>query len=465
MKNKSILVAAYEVLQQENEKDFWEHEPIAPKKTVKFNPFNIPISKKRNFTKNTLSKVLYFIDSKKHIRFTDKEHNGLTVMGISVKNKKLKSICGGSIKQVSRLIDYMIQIGLLAEYDESYQYNSKNNYSKQYCYSYHTELKVLEYCKQNGIEKSEHINGTKKILSSKNIIGINIADVKFSSKLNLQKPPNYSQKQFEEYLYSVLHHNYPNLKKYQDIANHINKTYDEARKIYYEPTFKWNSKNTSVIKIGIRATNSLCNCKKEFEPKDLNRNFLYRKDVLKKYKLNYSYDIKSSVPRVTVLLNTGVWLDSRIDLYELMAAEFNQMCSKEYLKWNSFNRKVFKKFHMLSYFDSYNMISAHLKRRISLKTKYKRDDWVRLDDAMICYKKSVEIVLGKLWDNEIFFHESNIYLDVLFELVISRGTDVLMIYDSFYLRTEVKDIEKIIAKCAENYIKTVVDISEKYKFF
>lgn len=57
----------------------------------------------------------------------------------------------------------MCKIGLLAEYDDSYQfkaYYNKDNKCKQYAYSYDTEQQIKEYCKNSNINKYQIINIT-----------------------------------------------------------------------------------------------------------------------------------------------------------------------------------------------------------------------------------------------------------------------------------------------------------------
>ena len=108
--------------------------------------------------KEQLSKVLAFIDLNKQKRFSD----GVTVMPIATTNKRLLSIWGSSMN-ISRAIQFMTEIGLLSEYDTTYQFNAyydKNNKSKLYAYSYDTEQSIITYCNNNNINKYKIINIT-----------------------------------------------------------------------------------------------------------------------------------------------------------------------------------------------------------------------------------------------------------------------------------------------------------------
>jgi hypothetical protein len=160
------------------------------------------------------------------------------------------------------------------------------------------------------------------------------------------------------------------------------------------------------------------------------------------------------VPRLTYALNTGIWLDNDIDLYEMMYKEFIRLCPSEQLEWNDETRKVFKKFHMNGYFDKETLLSAHLKRQISKHTEYKKDDWKDLDYVMKSYRYSIINTVGELkYDSEIFFHESCIYMDVLFE-ILKTGCSVWQQYDCWYVDNELvaNSIKEIVQNKVIKYV-------------
>lgn len=457
----TLLQKAYETLQQDNVKKTKEFtlKIERPSKEVSFNPFNIPQVRSVKCTKEKLSKVLAFIDMKKYSRFSD----GYTVMNIACTSKKLLSMCGSEMN-VSNLIKYMKMIGLLADYDETYQFNgfyNKLNKSKSYVYNKDTEDKIKEYCIINNINKYKIKNNRYNTIVKKfeDVKSFEQSEVRFSSKLHLMKPANWSKSEFEDYLTMNLYENYPQFEYYQSLADEINETYfaeDYDRQVQFTPKFTWNKGETAVTKIGIRATNSCVSAKKEKEECDEDW-IVYREDLLNRYNLSYEFDVKSSVPRVTYLLSNGKWLDNNIDLYERMFNLFVKLCPSEKLEWNKETRKIFKSFHMRGYFDTYAMLSAHTKRAISLKGDYKRDEWSNLDYVMKAYKDSIAETIGELkYDSEIFFHESCMYLDVLKSL-LDDGFDVLQIYDGFYTDKECKDIEERISNITEAYYNKYIN--------
>jgi hypothetical protein len=162
-------------------------------------------------------------------------------------------------------------------------------------------------------------------------------------------------------------------------------------------------------------------------------------------------------------LNTGVWLDNDIDLYEMMYKKFIKLCPSEQLQWNSETRKIFKSFHMNGYFDKETLLSAHLKRQISKHTEYKKDDWKDLNYVMKSYRDSIINTVGELkYDSEIFFHESCIYMDVLFEL-LKTGCSVWQQYDCWYVDNEVvaNSIREIVQNKVIKYVNKYIKQTNK----
>lgn len=148
----TLLQKAYQTLNQDKkEKKPFLLELKRPERNIEFIPFNIPQVRSVKCTKEKLSKVLAFIEMKKFSRFSE----GLTVMNISCNSKRLLSMCG-SPANVSNLIKYMKNIGLLADYDSTYQFNGfykRLNKSKAYVYCKEVEDKIKEYCIMNKINK------------------------------------------------------------------------------------------------------------------------------------------------------------------------------------------------------------------------------------------------------------------------------------------------------------------------
>lgn len=367
-----------------------------------------------------LGKVLAFIDSVKHKRFK----NGCTIMPISVTNKANLAIWGDKMS-VSRAIAYMIEIGLISVENEKYQFNAyyeKDNKSKSYYYFKENEDKIKAYCEERDIFMYIVENKVYDISESKHIDKvIDKSKVRFATGLNLVRPKGMSKTEFQKQLSLCLYENYPGLRFYIMKANEINKLcyekYPEFR-ICFQPTFTWSEDDLYVSRIGIRATNSMINTKKEL-----------RGEVMKTYGFNLEHDINASVPRMTLSLNSGHWIDESEDIYKRIyrVMEHTDMCSDEM-------REAIKKLHMRAYFDTSEKQAGHhtwlAMNKEGIRREEVRGEMVKFRNAM------VEAEGGKLYGSEIFYVESCVYLMTLYDLVTS-GHMVWLVYDCFYARGEV----------------------------
>lgn len=366
--------------------------------------------------RNKLSKVLTFINFVKHKRYKE----GCTIIPISTTSKDYLSIWNNKTG-VSNGIAFMKEIGLISVENDRYQYKAyyeKDNTSKTYRYYVENEIKIKEYCNEHGIEKYVAKN---KIYTDEEITpvhkDIDKSKVKFSSNLRLFPPEGVGKMRFEKELTFCLYENYPALRFFIDKSNEINKMcYEEEYqdfRIKFEPKFHWSSGDTYVSGIGIRATNSWTNTKKAD-----------RQAVLDDYGLKLCKDINASVPRMTLSLNTGAWVDESVDLYGLI---FQAMYKD--LPFNNEVREAIKKMHMRAYFDSSNDALSH---HTWLCIDQEGIEKATVADEMKKLRQAIEAVEGgKLYNNEIFFVESCVYMMTLYDLVCS-GHRVWQVYDCFY---------------------------------
>ena len=393
----------------------WKPQGIEPYKTPKLNIKESKAKGAETKLRNKLGKVLAFINSMKYIRIKD----GCTLMPISVTNKENLAIWGNEMG-VSRGIAYMIEIGLINIENDKYQfgaYYEKDNKSKTYRYYKENEDKIRKYCDDHDIQMYVVKNKVYNTSELKNVhTGIDRSKVRFASRLKLIKPIELSTAEFEKQLTLCLYENYPALRFHIVKANEINekyyKDYPEFR-IRFQPKFKWSDDGLYVSGIGIRATNSLTNLKKE-----------NRKEVLKEYGFILKKDINASVPRMTLSLNSGHWIDESQDMYELIyrVIEPTGMFTKE-------KREAIKKLHMRAYFDSGDKSVGH-----HTWLTMEQDDIERED---VCDKMSelrnaiIKAEGGKLYGSDIFYVESCVYLMTLYDL-LSAGHKVWQVYDCFY---------------------------------
>ena len=425
-------------------------------------PFSIPTSRSKKSTRDQLAKVLAIIDSMKYTRLA----HGCTIMPIASTNQRLIKICG-SQRNVSNLIQFMLKIGLLSVEDQHYQFNAsieKYNKAKTYRYYYDNEEKIKEYCRNKDIHKYETKNIlTNTVVEKFRIIDFDNQQVRFSSKLHLTKPEDYSVSNFETYLLGILYKNYPQLAHYQQLADYLNETYyadDPHMAISFTPHFTWSKSNKYIRKISIRATNAFVAAKKE-KTDDDNFHGYYRDDILNEHGLNLEKDVNSSVPRITRSLNTGKWISEDIDIYKVINDEYiklkcqkeNSSCISELQHFNTV-RSAIKDLHMRVYFDSESRVSTNIQRAMAkVENKAEVDAEIKLlRNAVIAAEG------GNFYDGEIFFHESCIYMDVLKDL-LEDGYKVWQCYDAWYASKEgvtqdtfEKHVTELVARKATEYI-------------
>lgn len=365
--------------------------------------------------RSKLGKVWAFIDLVKHKRFK----TGCTIIPISVTSKNLLSIWNNKMG-VSRAIDYMIEIGLISVESNKYQfgaYYEKDNKSKSYRYYKENEDKVIAYCKAHNIEMFIIQNDVYDMSELPNVhTAIDRTKVRFASRLKLIKPTELSKTEFEKQLTLCLYENYPGLRFYIIKANEINekyyKNYPEFR-IRFQPNFTWSDDELYVSRIGIRATNSLCNLKKE-----------HRQEVLDAYGFTLEKDINASVPRMTLSLNKGHWVDEGTDIYELIYSHMGSTGT-----FTQEIRDAIKKLHMRAYFDSGDKSTGHHTWLSMNQDNIERED---VCDKMIEFRNAlVQAEGGKLYGSDIFYVESCVYLMTLYDL-LSSGHRVWQVYDCFY---------------------------------
>ncbi len=393
----------------------WKPQGVEPYKAPKFNIKESKAKGAETKLKNKLSKVLAFIDLVKHKRFK----TGCTVMPISVTNKDNLAIWQNE-KGVSRAIDFMIEIGLISVESDKYQfgaYYEKDNKSKTYRYYKENEDKLKKYCEDHDIQMFIVKNKVYNMSELKKLhTGIDKSKVRFASRLKLIKPIELSRAEFEKQLTLCLYENYPALRFHIVKANEINekyyKDYPEFR-IRFQPNFTWSEDELYVSGIGIRATNSLTNLKKE-----------NRKEVLKEYGFILEKDINASVPRMTLSLNSGHWIDESQDMYELIYRVIGPtgLFTKE-------KREAIKKLHMRAYFDSGDKSVGHHTWLTMEQNGIDRKD---VCDKMSEFRNAIiKAEGGKLYGSDIFYVESCVYLMTLYDL-LSAGHKVWQVYDCFY---------------------------------
>ena len=399
----------------EDRKARWRPETIDDYVVPEFKIYESTAKGAKTLLRKKLSKVLAFVNSIRNKRAKE----GCTIMPISVTSRANLMIWGSS-KNITNAIAFMKEIGLISTESDFYRFNAYSKYengSKIYRYYKENEDKFIAYCVERGIEpywgKNTVYSDEDVQMRDKSVDG---SKVHFSSRLKLIKPSHLNKPEFEKQLTLCLYENYPGLQFHIMKANEINelcyKDYPEFR-IRFQPTFDWSKDGRYVNGIGIRATNSMINIKKKDRVK-----------ILKEYGFNLEKDINASVPRMTLSLNSGHWIDESEDIYKLIyhIMEPEGECSNEM-------REAIKKLHMRAYFDSGDKSMGHHTWLSMNQDNINRQD---VCDKMSEFREAIiKAEGGKLYGSDIFYIEFCVYLMTLYDLVTS-GHKVWQVYDCFY---------------------------------
>ena len=349
---------------------------------------------------------------------------------ISSTNKRLNHIFKG-IVGVERVIDLAEQNGLLLCCFENASY--KDHLAKEYYYNKDMEKIIKSLVDKYDINYRRNI--VNNIITCNNNgthIGNTDFKVKFSSKLRIagMTDSEVLQRINDKYRY---------LADFQKLFNEMNEDLPLEQQTKYEPTIT-RSKKGYVTKIGIRATNGVCNLKAHENGKETDKK--WRDDYLDEIfgKNNwYENDVKSSVPRVAYLMKTGEWVDQEKDMYEIVFDR--HFSSKE-------ERKAFKNFFMKFYFDYSGCIYNHNVTKFPEANKKFGKELCK--DVLDITKQKIENVLGENLDNEIFLHESNIY-GIFAKYLRDKGIKVVQIYDAVFSNVDTSKYNNILKEIAEEY--------------
>jgi hypothetical protein len=182
------------------------------------------------------------------------------------------------------------------------------------------------------------------------------------------------------------------------------------------------------------------------------------------------FDIKSEVPRVNYLFNTGVWKDNDYDFYTEIIKDTNMMKyldyeiqrgQTQYTHYNDSMKQIFMRIYFgkgsdeQSYRGYYN---DKLKREQNLKDNYYiykslQNDYIENLDIWKLVCDSTRKIVGPSIGNLIFWFTFFIETEVKIEL-LKRGKKVYNVYDGFYFN---KDIKDEIIEILNNKAKYVYD--------
>lgn len=364
-------------------------------------------------------------------------------------------------QNASKIIEKAVKVGMLQATKKGFSFNNIDAAPKAFIYNPLIRFLLPNSCNNKAIANrcNNEEEGREEFLYSEK-------NRDFSSKMpfkmveneenksfsTLEKPFNNSPRNWtfksgdfgivkatDEEILQGLNKSYPWLVEYQRKVERINRDFPDLFKIRFQPKIERGEKG-NISKIGIRAYSEFCNTPSG----------KVREEILNRagFQEIYSHDVKSSIFRLTYLLNFGAWLPNRIDFYEAMKPKDCGMPRNAYkllaqrLYFCSSPERVF---YSLAPYGWKSTIGERTENLIKLRIK--------------TYWEAMRSIIGKSYRSEIFFHESNLYIDLLEELIY-KGYRVAQVYDAIYSTESGIDAacNEVLPILAKGYLNTT-----KYK--
>lgn len=383
---------------------------------------------------------------------TDEEgqNHPVSILPISCNNSNLIRLFKNP-SAVSRVLKRCQRIGLLVRMKNTGYGFGDVRKSKNYCYYYaynkSVEHLVIDVSNKNGINLEERMKEDTIVGIFKTRVEIPNADRdKITLKTSRIGLVGYNNQQAEESIKDyILHEKYERLiAPREPKIKSMNKDLPKEQRIRFVPNVKYDKKGR-LIRIGLRATSEIVSLKAH-ENEHPNYRGMMRTAYLKEYFGTggyMSYDVRASIYQISHLLNFGEWIGNGKDPYQMM---FGEAFTRPE------DRDAYKSFCMALYFDNPNEIYAH--NRLSIPCSVERYGRDAIKKAIVEAEQSMRRFTDEKFFNEVFLHESLLYIDFVYELRM-RGIEVVQIYDGFYLRQGVvseEELEGLMRECAMKYL-------------
>ena len=358
---------------------------------------------------------------------------------------------------VSRVIKMAQDIGLLYCVNPTYQFNGHSaDYNRCRCYAYNKAIEqvLLELFKEFDIGYQYEAINTWYVISICNRFEkrkpkdrkmyMKYRDYMRNFKIRIVQQTRLPLRQ--EYLSYGLTKVYPQYMEMLKTIDEDNKMMESAADYDIAlPSFSYN-KDRECTRIGLRKTNRYCTLKVHnisWETLSEDEKKRTRREVIRsKFGEEYENDVKSSIYRITHLLNHGKWLDSSYDLYPMMAGF--EMTKEER---NLYKAPLAMKLYFSPSVDK--AIASSVFQHSETKELFEK---LEARDTLAEARKRMFDVIGPSFRSEIFLHESCIYTQVAHRLRI-MGFKVIQIYDGFFTDRELEQsvFDEIVKECALKY--------------
>ena len=396
----------------------------------------------------------------KNCLFTIYKYHWDDVDGFQINMVNVGKTIGKSNITVHRMISFFLKTGIIKR--------CHNYMPGKQTYFYHKNSPLFNYLYRSMsndyyVWLSNNINNksnTNNINTNINYIS-NVFTNRKGKTVNGQKKRGRKPRKYTE--------NYELLtkieKEFIPIISKLNRKQHQDLQIDFNLHFKFNGDFSG------RSWSFFCKTLNEEKKHNSDNSMEKRTDFLKRVGLgNYKqiYDIKSEVPRTTILSNTGIWKPDSYDIYtEIIKESGVQEITRNRIKdlYMRFNFGTGTQKERYNYFrnsriqkikNEYGMNEREAKDYFYLglenNCEYNFDEWVLLSEA-------IEKIQGKSWGNLIFWWTSLIQIKTIYETLKDTGIRIYNVYDGFYCPSGitkkylVKTVEQSADYIYNKYIK------------
>lgn len=367
-------------------------------------------------------------------------------------NQKLL-IWFGSSCNISKLIRFLTEIGLLIVSNPHFHFNPENkneNICRKYFFNKKQALELRKIFKELGFDEE-----TKKEILSKSIL-FRKGNIKVKgncmikdcyAKQTVLDKRKYNEEEIERSFWKC---NENAVEASLDLDDMILNEYFKYDFLWERMNLHLKETDKSWTGISMRGYSELCSTKNDlktgYEYKEGDKR---RSEYLKRYfgdREWWEYDVNASIYRISNFLTKGEWSFDNKDFYEYLSGRKFE---------NKADRNSFKEMSMRLYFsNSPKQMINQLCFDNEFFVKIFRESEIK--DYLISETKkefySLRDKIGVSFGADIFVHESCIYVSLL-KKILKRGYKCCHVYDCFYIdeRLDKEKFEKMLKETLEEY--------------
>lgn len=365
---------------------------------------------------------------------------------ISCNNARLYTRIGlGCYRDLHRLLNKAVKLGLLKVVDEEYGFNHwrrENNYSKIYRFDVDLAGSIRRIAKVS--YKESITNQPTKTTNTKNSIE-GLKEDKTGLEIRPSELPIIScRKKFPASYRKFVYDRYPQIGYVQGLLAEMNDGLEDYEH-WFETSMSVNAKDLDddgLCKFSCRASSELCGMRKVRKiPGEL-----CRIDLLEEYfgKGGWEeFDLNASIYRIARSCRDGKWYSESADIYETLRG-------RSFTSANE--RDDFKVICMITAFSK-NLNSACRAYRMTFKQSSMNHATVK--EIIGPVGAAVSGFCGTV-DTNVFLHESCV-MTMARHRLFERGIKAVQLYDCLFVeKGKLSDFDSLISECFDEYYMSYI---------